>query len=851
MNSTKLRFNRSLLSTAVMLVSGITPLALVAPGAQAAKDSNTLIEEVVTIGTRVAGRTATEAAVPVDVIKAEDLMSSGQTELGQSLQSTAPSFNFTRTQVSDASDLFRPATLRGLQPDQTLVLINGKRRHHQSVFQISGTVGEGAAGTDMNSIPMIALQSVEVLRDGASAQYGSDAIAGVINLKLKDSVDETTGFVQFGQTGEGDGDTFTVGLNSGIALGDEGFFNASVEFRDGDGTNRAERDTGGSSTIAPGTLSDDVRFYQGDGETEFKSFFYNSAIPLAKGELYSFGGYSNREALGAGFWRRNNQPERTVTQVYPDGFLPRVDNAARDISFALGYRTELNDTWRLDVSGVYGENAYDFGVQNSINASIAGEYVQQNPGATDAEIAANAGPTSGNSASFEFNQTTFNVDLSGEFDWGGEPLYAAFGLEYRDEDYAITKGDFASYSCGSSGTFVSIPSANDPSVETHCGFQAFPGIATSSDSSRDLMAVYADFEHNFTDDWLVGVAARYEDYSDAGDELTGKIASRYVFTDTFALRGAIATGLRSPSLPQSSFTGVVSRDSVETGNLVPSFVALPGSAYATAIGVPQLDVETSTSFSLGFVYEPFDNLTVTLDAYRTEIKDRITLGNFATANTLADNTDIPDPNGAIAALAATGTSQAQTFSNSVDTVTEGIDLIVTYDTTVADGDFGVTLAANVNDTSVEKIHLGRGIFNGNSTSILESGQPGERLTLTLDYGKNAWSGFVRFNYYGDTEVDTFAQNAIAVPDFLAASGNFRDTTFVDAAWLVDIGVSWQVNENLTLSLNGNNVFDEVPRSLDGDDVLEFISNGGYSTAIRGVPYGFNGASYSARLNFTF
>ncbi|WP_300360153.1 TonB-dependent siderophore receptor, partial [uncultured Pseudoalteromonas sp.] len=296
----------SMLAVAVSVAVSATSVQAAEQAPAAKADKN--IEQISVLGSRVANRTATESTSPVDLIDADDLNKGGFTELGQSLQATAPSFNFSRTQVSDGSDLFRPATLRGLQPDQTLVLINGKRRHNQSIFGLNGTVGAGAAGTDMNAIPLTALKGVEVLRDGAAAQYGSDAIAGVINLSLNDSTGVTTGYVQAGSTGEGDGDTISMGLNRGFDLGDEGgFINFSLEYRDADGTNRAQRDTGGSVDVPAGTLSDEVRWGQGNADSEFTSVFYNMALPFGETELYSFGGYSNRTALGNGFYRNFDQ----------------------------------------------------------------------------------------------------------------------------------------------------------------------------------------------------------------------------------------------------------------------------------------------------------------------------------------------------------------------------------------------------------------------------------------------------------------------------------------------------------------------------------------------------------------
>jgi len=824
----------------IALISGSLANGLLSNSALAATEPS-VIEEVVTIGTRVAGRTATEATVPIDIIQVDALKKNGFTELGQALQTTAPSFNFSRTQVSDGSDIFRPATLRGLQPDQTLVLVNGKRRHTQSIFSLAGTVGEGAAGTDMNAIPLTALQTVEVLRDGAAAQYGSDAIAGVINLKLKQTTGETTGFVQWGETTEGDGEALTVGLNTGFDLGnDGGFLNLSLEYRDADETNRAQKDIGG-----PDPISSSVRWHQGDAETEFETIFYNAMIPIgSKAELYSFGGYSNRTALGSGFYRDFNRVERNVPQVYPNGFLPHIDNEAEDISFALGLRYELNDDWKMDASVAYGENTYDFDSRNTINSSIAAEYLFNNPGATDMDIAANSGPKSGYSGGFEFDQTTFNLDFSGSIDIGtSEPLYVAFGAEYRDDSYQINPGELASYSCGATDSGV-FPSVIDGMTTTDCGFQAYPGLRpeAATDEDRSSNALYVDLEKNLSEAWLIGAAVRYEDYDEAGNETTGKLSSRYDFTDSFAIRGAIATGFRAPSLQQSAYTAFTTTiDS--SGSLAQSFTAAAGSALPSALGVSNLELETSESISLGFVWKPTDSVTLTVDGYSIEIQDRITLGGFLTAADLAFNP------AAAAALTATGVAQGNFFSNAVDTTTDGVDIIVTYDTEFVEGDLSVTLAANFNDTDIDDIHAPTGIaegvaFSSVSAAFMEGGQPRQRGTLTFDWSKNALNALLRLNYFGETEVDYFAANHIFIPGTDA-------TSVVESAVLVDLNVSYAFTDNLTVSVGGNNIFDETPDELDSNEVLDIISNNAMRYPLRAVPYGFNGASYYLKVAFNF
>ena len=807
------------------------------------------IERISVLGSRVSNRTSTESSSPIDLIDADDLNKGGFTELGQSLQATAPSFNFSRTQVSDGSDLFRPATLRGLQPDQTLVLIHDKRRHNQSIFGLNGTVGAGAAGTDMNAIPLTALKGVEVLRDGAAAQYGSDAIAGVINLSLNDSTGVTTGYVQYGGTSEGDGDTISTGINRGFELGDNGgFINLSLEYRDADGTNRAERDTGGSLDVAPGTLSDDVRWGQGNSESEFTSFFYNMAIPFGDSELYSFGGYSERTALGNGFYRNFNEASKNVTQVYSDGFLPRIYNEAEDTSIAVGFKGDINPDWTYDVSAVYGENQYDFSSRNTLNASYAAEYLFNNPGASDTDIAANSGPTGGYSGGFRFDQTTLNVDINGIVDIGrSEPLYVSVGTEYRKENYEIVPGEEASYACGLANMDTSYPSVNDPAQFAQCGFQAYNGLRpeASNKSDRDSYAAYANVETMVTDAWNVSGALRYEDFSDAGDDIIGKLATRYEFNDDFAVRAAISTGFRAPSLQQSGYTAFTTNLGSD-GTLTQSFTATTGSAFPSALGVDSLKLETSKNLSAGFVFDVSSELSLTVDFYRVEIEDRINLGSLLSADDVAFSTD------AVAALQATGAVQANYFSNSVDSTTQGVDIIASYRTDLDGANLAVTFAGNINDTTIDGVNASEGIpdtvaLDDLQRRFLTDGQPGERATLTFDYERNDYTATLRFNYFGETDVKYFGNDHIE----LATDGSFKATSTVESAVLVDLNVSYKINDIFTLSVGADNLFDETPDELGDDEVLNAITNGAFKYPVRALPYGFDGRTYYAKLSYSF
>ncbi len=823
----------------LVCVAGSVLFAYSAGAHSQSRSDEKVVEEVITIGSRVKGRTAAESAVPVDIIKSDTLSDGGFSELGQALQTVAPSFNFSRTQISDGNDLFLPATLRGLQPDQVLVLINGKRRHTQAVFQLSNSIGGGAAGTDLNSIPITALRSVEILRDGAAAQYGSDAIAGVININLKESTGQTSGFIQYGQTGSGDGETLPLGFNTGFELGNSGgFINISAEYRDFDSTNRA----------SPG-------WFQGSAEGEFASGFYNARLPLYNGALYSFGGVSDRTATGSGFRRQAGSAAQVVPQVHPDGFLPNIDNEATDVSFSLGYLVDLTSDWNMDFSVTYGENEYDFGSSNTINASIAAEYLRDNPGATDEDIAANAGPTAGHAGGRSFEQVTFNLDLVGSIEMAETTLNVALGAEARDENYQVRPGILASYSCGSqspedaSGGIPSVVIPSDPNVPrafAGCGFQAFSGIspAEAGEADRSSYAAYIDLESNLTDIWLLGVASRFEKYSaGVGSELTGKISTRFDFTDSFALRGAAATGFRAPSLQQAAYSAFQTNIN-DAGVLERSFTAAAGSAFPRALGVDGLDIETSDSVSIGFVWSPTDTLLLTVDFYRISIDDRIVLGGLINRESVADNP------AALAELDARGVNGISFFSNAVNTSTEGLDVILTYGAiSLFDGDLDVTFAGNLNDTNIDGFNVPAGtsidqIYPNETRSFLTGGQPQERATLSFDWSRAAFKSVLRISYYGSTEIDFFGANHIGIP-------GTRPTSVVERAIPVDFSVACDVTENFTVVAGVDNVFNDRPDRLGTDEVLHVISNGGFRYPIRAVPYGYNGAFPYLKVKFNF
>ena len=516
---------RTLLASAV--------LAAFAPAAaqqQAASDDTAT---VVVLGSRTTARSALDTAVPVGLISQKDLQSAGTLELGKALQELDPSFNFTTTFISDGTDIIRPATLRGLGPDQLLVLVNGKRRHQQALVNVQQTIGRGSAGTDINAIPLSAIQRIEVLRDGAAAQYGSDAIAGVINIVLKGGAEHGSVGLDAGTTGKGDGDTYAVSASHGFALGASGgWIDLTAEGRKRGATNRAGVDT---LRVDPPRVTQRI----GDSLARDAYLWLNGALPLAGGELYTFGGMSRRTGDASGFFRPKDDA-RNVPEVYPDGFLPNILTTVRDASLALGYRHGLGAGWSLDASVNHGRSELAFHERNSINVSYWYE-----PKCSCSIYGES--PREADTGTLRFTQTTANLDLHGPLDVFGAGLQLAAGLEYRRDGYQIVAGEPVSYQYGRT---------NNPAIVIHdqlggiaaAGIQGFPGYtpATAVDAARHNSAVYLDAEHSFAVPVTLDAAVRHERYSDFGGTTTGKLAARWDPTHTLGLRASLSTGFRAP-----------------------------------------------------------------------------------------------------------------------------------------------------------------------------------------------------------------------------------------------------------------------------------------------------------------
>lgn len=821
------------------------------------------IEEIVSVGTRRRGRTAADTPAPIDVVNADALAMTGQTEVGRMLQRLVPSFNFSSSSVSDGTDALRPATLRGLGPDQTLVLVNGKRRHLSALIHVNTSVGRGTAGVDMNAFPSGAIKRIEVLRDGAAALYGSDAIAGVINIVLQDRVDEGVARVQYGQTYKADGDQFLASANYGIPLGEGGFLNFTAEYRHRGATNRAGLDgtrqypyineedpecdfgNGPNCTLDPREFTFNRLSHRiGDAKSEQKSFALNGEIPFSDtGTFYFFGTFSDRDNESAGFYRRVVDFTRTVVELYPDGFLPMIGTDIRDWQIATGLRWELDDGWYIDLSGNVGENNFDFRTFNSLNASL-GKF----------------SPTEADTGALNYGLTTINADFSKPVELAGAEVNVAFGGEYRRETYdiipsepaAIINGGEVNTNCPGCD-----PAKGGTPIPYAAGFQVFKGFspANAVNEDRDSYAIYLDLESDVTDRLLVSAAGRFEHFSDFGSTINGKFAFRYQVAEPFAIRGAVSSGFRAPSMQQKFFNST-STQFVDVGGVVVPVergTFRNDSPLARALGIPKLKEETSVSFSGGFVANPLPDMTLTVDYYRITIDDRIAITGGIGGSKF--------PQAVQDALAAAGASQAQFFINAADTKTQGVDVVLTYDIALDNGgtlDFSA--AANVTDTDIKKGSvvpptLLQGfetvIFTPQDRSILTQWQPKSRTNLTAVYRKGPLTFTISGQRFGSY---TVCEGSCDNPN----EGPGQNVQKFSAKWLTDVQFDYELGTSgLVLTVGANNLFDVTPDKnkigqARAGTIPGIVSSPGiFKFSRRAAPFGFNGGFYYGRVTYNF
>ena len=815
------------------------------------------LEAVSTIGTRGQARTVIDAPVPIDVLSAADIKATGRTETAQMIQAIAPSFNFPRTSIGDGTDHVRPATLRGLAPDQTLVLVNGKRRHNSALVNVNGFVGRGSAPVDLNAIPASMIDHIEILRDGAAAQYGSDAIAGVLNIVLKAGTDgevrttlgeDYTTFnradnyapfpQQVGEHQARDGKVFQTALDKGFSFAKNGFLHLSGEIRDRGYTNRSLLDpriqyfAGDPRETNPLYALPDGRVdhRQGDAATHDVQGFWNGGSTLGAVDVYSFGGLSFRHGEAAGFWRRPSD-DRTLRNIYPDGFLPIIASDVTDASGSLGAKGVAGG-WNWDLGTVYGGNQFGFTIKNSANVSL--------------------GPTSKtqfDAGKLRFRQSTTSLDLNRDLRGSLPfPVNVAAGAEFRDDAYDIVAGEPDSWRNG--GFKVLGPDGVTPTTRPAApGSQVFPGFKADSGAkkgdagshSRSNTALYADLSSDLTTKFLVDLAGRFEDYSDFGSTTTGKLSARYQLVKGLALRGAASTGFRAPSLMQEYFSSTATNF---VGGVPFDIKTLPASsAEAQALGASPLTPEKSQNYSIGIAAEPLSSLSFTLDYYAIGIKDRIVLSNnFIGAAASA----------ALSAIGVTDVQGGRYFTNAVDTKTHGFDAIANYGYSFDNSAIlRLSAAYNHNRTRVTRVDtlptnlagLATSLFDSVEKGRIEEGNPENNLILSANYNLHHFGLIARTQRFGQvTSYGSTPTNAFGPLDQVFSP-----------KWITDLSGSYEFGR-LTLTVGSDNIFDVYPDRNNNDGNISGPENGGTSNfgtfpynAIS--PFGFNGRFIYTRLSW--
>lgn len=815
----------------------------------------------VTVGSRAMHSAADELAVPVDIFPAAQIVETAQVEMAAVLNELSPSIYFPREQIADITSGVRPFQLRGLAPDHALVLVNGKRRHSTAVVNVfGGGAFPGGSGVDMNAFPIHSVGRMEILRDGASAQYGSDAIAGVINLQLKNTVSRPEILATLGNyfpsDWPNDGLRYDLSGNWGLKVG-RGVLNLTGTYSQRDSTNRAGADArdqlvaGDADVVVDGIVTqknNDVtqpNHLWGDGEAQNAMFFANFELPLSDArdatEFYAFGGYSDRTDLHSGFYRRSLD-NRNWPQIYDVGFLPKFDSKTRDITAVAGLRGGAEDAWNWDFSAQYGQNRNDNDIFNTHNASL-GPCLDMGctnaPGFTlapgaDGMLGTADDPgipnkTRFNAGSLENNQVLLNADIWRQVDLGlDEAATLAFGASFRNDNYQVIAGEEASYINGFH--------PNQGGGIASSGSQVFAGYRPeqAADASRQNFGVYGELEAPLSSGVLASLAGRFENYSDFGSTINGKLAFRFQLDENFILRTGVSTGFRAPSLAQSNYGHVSTNFRVDpddptnqVGFEVGEFpVASP---EARAVGAVDLKEETSQSFSAGFAATPSDNFHITVDGYLTNVDDAIVMSN-----------DLGSP--FIQTLLSNFAAESiRFFSNAIDLRTYGIDFTTNYRTFMGESSLFEILASagwsQVEARSGVKTNpvlKGEGfdIYDEFNIFFLEEGRPDWRGVLKFRYS----TGDLRFglstNYYGEQ------QELVAV----GLAGQPDDFRLLAAKVTLDAEATAKISDDLRLTIGAENLLDTFP--------TRFNTFGGIFTYQTSSAMGFNGRYFYTRLQFT-
>ncbi|HEX6176746.1 MAG TPA: TonB-dependent receptor [Thermoanaerobaculia bacterium] len=773
----------------------------------------------ITVGSRAIGAEQ-EKAVPVDIIPEEQIQSVASTETNQVIQKIAPSFNFPRPSISDGSDTVRPATLRGLGPDQLLVMLNGKRRHASALVNANNTVGRGSSGVDLNAIPSSAIESIEILRDGAAAQYGSDAIAGVINLVMKADPQPLRVDVKAGQTSQGDGEMLNVALSGGWAVG-RGALVLAGEHRTRYETNRARPDL--RDQLAAGDAGNNPveqpNTHWGDSYMRDVMLFANFNLPMTEDGrqiFYAFGGHSLRHGSHGGNFRRaidaNNWRE-----IYPMGFLPLIEPRVADTALTAGARGQLVG-WFYDLSGGYGRNEFEFNVANSLNASL--------------------GPTSQTkfyAGALGGDQMNFNVDVSRPFTIGlAGPLNVAVGAEYRRDGFDQEAGEPNSYIDGGH--------PNQFGGRAAAGAQVFPGFRPENeiDVSRNSNSVYVDLEGDVLPTLRLGIAGRYENFSDFGDTTNGKITARFSPIQQLIVRGSASTGFRAPSLSQGYWSAVSTNfilnpatQTVEPFQVGTFRVNAP---IARALGATDLKPEKSRNLSFGVVWQPVTNLELTADYFHIEIDDRIVYtGNF--------NQPALQP-----IISPFGVNGVRFLTNAINTETNGFDLVANYQRPLFAGRIDLSAAYSNNETEIvgavatpaPLAGLGEVLFDRQERRRFECAQPQDNIRLMQSFNQGGWNVTARESRYGE---------------YCSLTLNPIDDQVYDAEWVADLEVAYRWSR-YTFGIGAENLFDVYPDEnrlfRPGTTTLtQQAGTGGTNTYPINNPFGMSGRFFYTRVGYTF
>lgn len=777
----------------VVLVAGV--LAGLAQDALAAAETNEA-QSVIVTGTRSLKRTVADSEAPVDILTAKDLQASGSSELGEALNRLLPSLNFPRPAVADGTSATRPAQLRGLSPDQTLVLVNGKRLHTGAVVNVNGTAGRGSAPADLNTIPLIAIDHIEVLRDGAAAQYGSDAIAGVINIILKKGAEGGEVSLSAGRYSAGDGAQWNLSATTGAQLADKGWLRVSAEQKSLGETNRSLPDLRNPQEPRYGQINQK----QGDPRVVQTSATINAAVPVTEtAELYGYANLSRRQADAAATWRTAYTSGTTLrTPLYPQGFSPNQASVGEDISSVLGVRGR-NDGWRWDLSANYGQNEFSLDVTNTANLSLG----------------ANS-PTSFYAGKLTNIQTVLNADASRDIELPGlqNPATLSVGAEYRRDQYRIGAGELNSY--------------------TGSGAQGFSGFqpSNSGDFQRHSKALYAGLEAEFTPALSASAAIRYENFSDFGAVTSGKLSGRYQAAPWLTLRAAASNGFRAPSLAQQNYT--ISTTNLITINgtsqLVDTGTFGVATAAAKALGAQPLQPEKSRNYSLGAVLQPLKTLSVSIDAYQIDIDHRILYSG---------NLVLPANLQALLANQGVLVGAARYFTNAMDTRTRGVDVVASYQLALSDADkLGLTLGFNRNNTSVKNIAANPAILAQNNLTLIDRQTiqratvtaPKNKLSLGADYSRGPWATHLQVTRYGS---------------FVSPQNNPALDQTYSANTVADISASYRTG-NWTLTGGVDNLTNKYPDQVTSAGNLNSGGTLPYSTF---SPYGFNGRFVYAKASY--